>query len=257
MKIYDTSTENQLKKMIKLSAKLYEKTQNLVDQYRREKDFLKEIRQISNNFGLKFDIKFDVLIVSAEKKYLFNYLSGAFGNKDLQRGAKKLPEFIRDKRFTDTIQHLSARAISDKDIISKVTQSLDWLKRLGYPTDKGSFFFEMESLHKDISKKLKANKGVILIGVSSVEKLEPFDKLLAHELFHLVLISNDIWFQGIKEEYDYLDEGLAILLERRYSKRKKDIAAWFWEENLMLDKDTRIKKIKKLYSDLKREKTVS
>ena len=83
----------------------------------------------------------------------------------------------------------------------------------------------MESLHKDISKKLKANKGVILIGVSSVEKLEPFDKLLAHELFHLVLISNDIWFQGIKEEYDYLDEGLAILLERRYSKRKKDIAA--------------------------------
>jgi hypothetical protein len=75
-----------------------------------------------------------------------------------------------------------------------------------------------------MTQKLKADKGIILIGVSSTEKLEPFDKLLAHEIFHLVLISNGIWFQGIKEEYADLDEGLAILLERRYSKHRKDIA---------------------------------
>ncbi|MEI7557296.1 MAG: hypothetical protein WCJ45_00085 [bacterium] len=72
------STENQLRKIIKLSAKLYEKAQNLINQYLGERSFLSKIKEISKSFGLKPDIKFDVTIISAEKKYLFNYLSGGF-----------------------------------------------------------------------------------------------------------------------------------------------------------------------------------
>lgn len=246
------NTENHLKEIIKLSANLYKKAQNLVNQYITEKKILKRIKEISNEFWLKFNVKFDVIIISAEKKYLFNYLSGAFWNKNPQKGAKNLSDFIYDSKFKELIQHLSARAIFDKNDIDKVMLSLNKLSKLGYPTNKGSFCSEMKSLFDEIIKKLKKKKGVILIWVSSTEKLEHFDKLLAHEIFHLILISNDIWFQWIKKEYDDLDEGLAILLERRYSKRQKDIVAWFWEENLMLDKDDRIKKIKKLYNDLKK-----
>ncbi|MEI6773283.1 MAG: hypothetical protein WCL18_00140 [bacterium] len=132
---------------------------------------------------------------------------------------------MHDTRFTDGIQHLTARAIGDKNIIDKVICSLNHLSKLGYSTNKGSFFAEIESLCSDMTQKLKSDKGVILVGVSSTEKLEPFDRLLAHEIFHLVLIANGIWFQGIKEKYADLDEGLAILLERRYSKRRKDIVA--------------------------------
>ena len=80
---------------------------------------------------------------------------------------------------------------------------------------------------------------------------------MAHEIFHLVFISNGIWFQGIKEVYCDLDEGLVILLERRYSKHRKDIAALFWYEDLILDKDARIKRIKKLYNDLKKGVTAT
>ena len=156
-------TENEIKQMIKLSIKLHEKAQNLVNLYIKERSFLNRIKQISKSVGLKFDSQFDIIIVSAEKKYLFNYLSGAFGNKDLQKGAKKLSEFIYDTRFTEAIQHLSARAICDKDIIDGVIYSLNQLKKFGYPTNKGSFFSEIESLCNDIIQRLKVGKGVILI----------------------------------------------------------------------------------------------
>lgn len=246
------NTENQLRKITKLSAKLYEKTQNLVNQYMGEKSFLSKIKEISTDFWLNPDIKFDIIIISAEKKYLFNYLSGGFWDEDPKRIAEKLSEFIYSTKFTDKIQHLSGRAIHDKSIIEKVIYSLNELKKLGYSTEKWSFFSEIESLCNQLLKSLKTNKWIILIGVSSIEKLEPFDRLLAHEIFHLILIWNGLWFQWIKKEYDDLDEGLAILLERRYSERKKDIVAWFWEETLMIDKESRIKKIKNLYNNLKK-----
>jgi len=44
------NTENQLRKITKLSAKLYEKTQNLVNQYMGEKSFLSKIKEISTDF---------------------------------------------------------------------------------------------------------------------------------------------------------------------------------------------------------------
>jgi len=66
-------------------------------------------------------------------------------------------------------------------------------------------------------------------------------------------MSNGIRFQGIKEEYDDLDEGLAIFLERRCTKNRNQIATLFWEKNLIsLDKDARIKRIKKLYNNLEK-----
>jgi hypothetical protein len=72
------NTENQLREITKLSAKLYESTQNLANKYIGEKSFLNKIKEISKNFGLNRNIKFEVIITSAEKKYLFNYLSGGF-----------------------------------------------------------------------------------------------------------------------------------------------------------------------------------
>ncbi len=247
------NTENQLKKIIKLSAKLYESTQNLVNQYIEGKKFLSKIKKISKDFWLNPNITFEVIIISAEKKYLFNYLSGGFVDEDPKKIAEKLSEFIYTTKFRDKIQHLSGRAIHDKSVIEKVICSLNELKKLGYLTEEWSFFSEIESLCDQLLEILKPNKWAILIGVSSTEKLEPFDKLLAHEIFHLILIWNGLWFQWIKQEYDDLDEGLAILLERRYSERKKDIVAWFWEEILMIDKESRIKKIRNLYNDLKKK----
>ena len=246
------NTENQLRKIIKLSSKLYEKAQNLVNQYIGEKSFLSKIKEIAKNFWLNPNINFDIIVTSAEKKYLFNYLSGGFWDEDPKKIAKKLSKFIYTTKFTDKIQYLSGRAMHDKNIIEKVRCSLNELKRLGYSTEKLSFFSEIESLCDNLLKTFKTNKWVILIGISSIEKLEPFDRLLAHEIFHLILIWNGIWFQGIKEEYNDLDEGLAILLERRYSKRKKDIVAWFWEEILMVEKESRIKKIRNFYKNLEK-----
>jgi hypothetical protein len=43
-------TENQLKKIIKLSAKLQKKAENLVNESIEEKSFLKRIKQISSSF---------------------------------------------------------------------------------------------------------------------------------------------------------------------------------------------------------------
>lgn len=246
--------EAQLKKIIKLPIKLQKDAENLLNLYTWDKIFLNKIKEISKNFGLNFNIKFEVIIISAEKKYLFNYLSWGFADKDPKIIAKKLSKFIYTNKFRDKIQHLSGRAIHDKNIIEKIICSLNELKKLGYPIQKWSFYNEIKSLCDQLLKTLKPNKWVILIGVSSTEKLESFDRLLAHEIFHLVLISNGIWFQWIKEDYDSLDEGLAILLERRYSERKKDIVAWFWEETLMIEKESRIKKIRNLYNDLKKSK---
>lgn len=247
------STETQIKKIIKLTSKLQKNSQNFVSSYIWEKKYLKTLKEISESFGLKFDIKFDVIIVSAEKKYLFNYLSWAFGNKDLKKGAENLSEFIYDKRFTNLIKFISGRAFYDQNNVNKVLCSLNELEKIGYSTKKWSFVWKMKLFCNDINKKLKAGKWIIFIWISKKEKLEHFDRLLAHEIFHLVLMSNWIWFQWIKEEYDNLDEGLVNFLVHRYAKNKNQIATLFWEDKLIpLKKQNRIKEINKFYNDLKK-----
>lgn len=250
MKSNIINTESRLKE-IKLPADLYKEAENLIGRFLKE-DNIARIKQIANSFGLKFDIKFCIEIVSAEEKYLFNYLSGAFGNKDLEEGAKNLHNFLDSKRYLEAINHLSGRAIHSKTIVDKVIRSLGYLEEIRYLSEKDSFMARMRSFCNKIINQLKINKGVIVVGVSPKEILKPFDELLAHELFHLVLTDNGIWFQGINEEYDYLDEGLATLLARKYSKNKKDRTEIYWSETLIpLKEEERIIKLRKIYDDLK------
>lgn len=68
-------TEAQLRKLIQLASYTKEKAKTLVENYKNNPLFIKKIKQIASNFGLKYNIQFETIIVSAEKKYLFNYLS--------------------------------------------------------------------------------------------------------------------------------------------------------------------------------------
>lgn len=245
-------TEAQLRKLIQLASYTKEKAKTLVENYKNNPLFIKKIKQIASNFGLKYNIQFETIIVSAEKKYLFNYLSWWFSENDSWKIAKQVWKFIHSTKFKNLIKTLSARAIFDKNPIEKASESLNKLIELWYKTTKWTFYKEMQSLCEIMIKSIENKKGIILVWVSSTEKVQNFDNLLAHEIFHLIAISNGIWFQWINEKYADIDEWLANLLTRRYGKRWKDSTAVFWEESLMPDNKTRIKKIKEIFIKYKK-----
>ena len=139
-------------------------------------------------------------------------------------------------------------AIYEENIVKNVLQSLDYLEEFGYALGKGSFVNSMRSLCHLLQKDFKAQKLPILIGVSKEEKIKPFGSLLEHELFHHILIENNICFHEINEKFDYLDEELANFLLFIYSGRKKGEMTIDWESILIpLNKQERFVKIKEIY----------
>ncbi len=232
----------------------YSKPWDYVNEFLSKKN-ISSIKRVSKAFGLKYDIKVYAEVVSAETKYTFNYLSGAFGNNDLYTGAKNIKKFLNSSRFKERIKHLSARAVSNIDIIKKVNLSLKYLQK------SDPLALEMNALCKRMVKKLEFGNGIILIGVSSKEKVMPFDRLLAHEMFHLVLAKNDIVFGDINQNFEYFDEGLAIFLSYVWTGNAKKVlelndtpnnaAAVFWYKKLLNPNESRLAKIKKVYKNLK------
>lgn len=236
-------------KEIKLSKKLKIETEGIIKDFFSGKNFLK-VKDVAENFGLKSDFEFSVEIISAEEKYLFNYFSGAFGNKNLKEGAEKLPDFLDNEKFKKLIQHLSGRAVYRENTIKNVLQSLDYLEELGYAPGEGDFVHSMRSLCYLLQKDLKTQKLPILIGVSKEEEIGPFGSLLAHESFHHILIGNKICFHEINEKLDYLDEELANFLLFIYSGRKKGEMTIDWENILIpLNKQERFIKIKEIHKN--------
>ena len=217
------------------------------------------LAKTAQEFGLDIDFNFHVEIMSAEEKYLFNYLSGAFSNKDLKDGAKHLPDFLKDKRFTSRLDSISGRAVYHKVVVRRALQSVGYLKDTDFPDIK--FISRMDALCKKFLRKLDAKCGIVLIGVPRLGALERFDRLLAHEIFHLALMKKQVWFQGIDKRYAYLDEGLAHILSYAYinklnklkdmQKRNPEYkAAYYWYERLNpLEGKARLRKIKSIYKE--------
>ena len=234
----------------------YNKTKKLIENFLRERN-IEKIKNIIEKFGLNYNIQFDIEIVSAEIKYIFNYLSGAFKNKDLQKGAKNMEKFLDGNSFNESIKHFSGRAIYDKKVIKKVLLSLSYLE------DSNSEFVPLiKNLCNKIMNKIKCGKSVIVIGISRNEKVSSFDRLLVHEIFHLVLFNNGIIFENIDRKYAKLDEGLAIFLSYIWSGNAKKIleikndfdrkATIFWYKKLFLVPSGReAKKIKEIEKCLK------
>lgn len=228
---------------IGLSEDLHYKINNLVDSI-VDKRFLYKIKQIAYDYGLKPDIKFEIVIVSSKEKYLFNYLSGAFGNKNLKKGSKDIYKFIETQRFLRLIKHLSGRAIYDKNIVKKVSSSLDYFVEIYGTSHEKDFITEIESLCNKLTKILNEDKGVIFIGYPPDDEIKPIIRILAHELFHLILIDNGFWFQGIRSKYDYLDEELANMLESEFTKNEKRKSTNLWFNALSpLKREERLIKI--------------
>ena len=130
---------------------------------------------------------------------------------------------------------------------------------LSYLENSNSDFVPiLKNLCSNLITKLENRKSIILIGVSRDEEIMPFDRLLAHEIFHLVLFDNKIVFEKINKKYSYLDEGLAIFLSYVWSGNVKKIleiknnfdrkAAIFWYKKLLLVQSGKeIDKIKEIY----------
>lgn len=228
----------------------------LIDNF-LEKDNLKRIKNISEKIGLNYNLHIHFEIVSSEVKYIFNYLSGAFGNTNLKKGADEIKKFLEGKAFSESVKHFSGRAIYDRAVVKKVSLSLSYLKDINL-----NFIPEIENLCSKLNNEFEKGKTIILIGVSKKEKIENFDRLLSHEIFHLVLFSNKIRFESIDKKYSNLDEGLAIFLSylwegniKKVLELKKELdkkSAMFWYKELMFvpsGKET--KKIKEVYDKLK------
>lgn len=233
-----------------LPSGLHQRFKTLINSTLDQK-FLERIKEISNNYGLKFNINFEIIIVSSKEKYLFNYLSGAFGNKNPKEGVKNIYKFIKTSRFLRRLKYLSARAIYDKRVSDKVMVGLNYfIKHYGTTAEK-DFVMPMKQLCKHVNEALKKDKGVILLGVPPGKEPKPSKRLLAHELFHLVLIKNGFWFQGIKSKYDYLDEELASLLACEFTENEELKMTNLWFKLLSpLKIEERFNKIKEIYKKL-------
>ncbi|MBT3940823.1 hypothetical protein HOD83_02995 [Candidatus Woesearchaeota archaeon] len=244
--------------------KLSENRRKKVEQLVRLAVNKSRLKKTAQEFGLEV-IKFHIEIMSAEEKYLFNYLSGAFSNKDLKNGAKNLPAFLEDRRFTKRLDSVSGRAIYHKAVVRRALLSVGYLKETGF-TDK-AFILKMNVLCRKFLRKLERKQGIVLIGVPMQGALESFDRLLAHEVFHLALMKKQIWFQNIDKKYAYLDEGLAHLLSAYYIDRVsklKDMqkrnaeykSAYNWYESLNpLNGKDRLRKIRTVYRNHREVRT--
>jgi hypothetical protein len=240
-----------------ISKKDYNQTKKLTDNFLKEDNILK-IRNITEKFGFDYKINVNIEIVSAEIKYIFNYLSGAFENNDLREGAKNIKKFLNGSKFKESIKHLSGRAIYDKKVIKKVILSLSYLKNSDL-----EFIPLLKNLCNRLINKLKIGESIILIGVSRYEKIMPFDRLLVHELFHLILFDNKIKFGEISKKYAKFDEGLAIFFSYVWGGNIKKIldikndfdrqAAMFWYKKLILIPSKKeFDEIKRIYYQYKR-----
>jgi hypothetical protein len=224
------------------------------------------LKKVAANYGFKLNTGYSIEIISADDKYLFNYFSGAFNNNDLKKGAENLPKFISDSRFTDRISRLSGRAVYHKKFTVKVAKSLEHLRRLGYPAQ--GFISRMHSFCGKVNRELAQGKGVIILGIpreGEIATLGDMEYILAHEIFHLLLFKNGIYFEGIDKKYAPYDEGLAILLGHSYmctehrldKKRNKNEEfrrAYWWKNNLAyLTGKERAEKIKKVHLKMSRE----
>jgi len=240
----NAETKRRLKNM-ELPIFTRKKTEEFAKKFFRSET--KKIEKVCRKFGLTPVSGIRVEIVSAEEKYIFNYLSGAFGNKDLRKGAENFSKFLKDKRFLNRITRLSGRAIWSNSVVDSMLESLGYLEEIGYPKGKGGLVWSMKSLCRKIQTSRKAKKGVILLGFPKQREVAPFGNLLAHEVFHIVLMRNGIFFQEIDERDEYLDEALADMLYLFYSESRKDRALLDLIRRSGGKKEAKLKKLLETY----------
>lgn len=181
---------------------------------------LAKLKNLANDFGLKFDSKkFNVVSTSKEDVILYLYLIGCpdreyvkFGkNKTLRM--KNIEKFLRSKEFY-TLKRKYAGTIIEHKALKKV--KLKQIKNIEIRK-------KAMNLIKNLSKR-KDRTALLPIIRNKKEGKFLLNVVLFHEWIHTLLLENGIYFQKKTMKKWYLDEGLASYMQTFAEKGKSDLS---------------------------------
>ncbi|HIH26345.1 hypothetical protein J4476_03870 [Candidatus Woesearchaeota archaeon] len=185
-----------------------------------DKALLKKMSALSKYLGLKFNVKWcNYIFISKSMNVLLQYTNMCPDNElnkygqDINTRLEKINKFLASVTFTKHSKRYGGQVYFKKNY----KNDLRFLKNIENFLIKKEFSRLLKKI-KQISK--KSDRIILLTKTDNKYELKMIKQdILEHELIHVVLIKNNIYFQNKDSKYWKYDEGLVTYCDYLLNKK--------------------------------------
>jgi len=174
-----------------------------------------ELLKISKDFGLDYNINTNILLLSMKEKLLRDFVGGCpdpemnkFGIRLADR-IKNIEAFSNSDLMKKRINGVGGAVVTNRELENEINYS----KKIKNTKLRKLIL----NIYKKLQRKFVNVNKIIILGHCKTASRDQikflYNIILKHELIHILLISNSIYFQKINSKHWTFDEGLVTYID--------------------------------------------